>query len=108
MQVSIPNAFYEYFDRSYFADRKLGSGVYFSKEVYGADSVHKSVLRGADDPDVEKTIDGYPISAEAKKSFLKLLTSETDYLPNLSREEKKAKLTGMSYTDFLRKHVGIA
>ena len=98
--------FYEYFDRSYFADRKLGSGVYFSKDKYGADSVHKSVLRGADDPDIEKTINGYPISDEAKKSFLNLLTSETDYFPDLSRDDKRAKLAGMSYTDFLRKHVG--
>jgi spermidine dehydrogenase len=98
--------FYEYFDRSYFRDRNLGRGIYFSKESYGADSVHKDVLRGADEATLNKTIDGYPISAEARASFKGLLASEKDYFDGLSREEKTAKLKGMSYTDFLRKHVG--
>lgn len=98
--------FYEYFDRSYFADRKLGRGIYFSREKYGVDSVHRDVLRGSDDPEVAKIVNDYPISAEARKSFLDLLTSDTDYFPGLSRAQQRAKLIGMSYTDFLRQHVG--
>ena len=97
--------FYEYFDRSYFRDRKLSNGIYFSKEKYGKDSVHKNVLRGADD-DLANTLGNYPLSDEAKKSFLNLMTSETDYLPDLSSEQKKSKLKGMSYSQFLREHVG--
>ncbi|MGI9203790.1 MAG: NAD(P)-binding protein [Woeseiaceae bacterium] len=98
--------FYEYFDRSYYADRKLGRGVYFSRDKYGDDSVHRDVLRGSDHPDLSKIINGYPISAAAKKSFLDLVSDKTDYFPSLSRVQKRAKLAGMSYTDFLREHVG--
>jgi spermidine dehydrogenase len=98
--------FYEYFDRSYFRDRKLGRGIYFSKDKYGADSVHKNVLRGGGDSNLEETINSYPISDEAKKSFLELMTSEKDHFAGKPREEKTKLLKGMSYTDFLRKHVG--
>lgn len=101
--------FYEYFDRTYFADRNMKSGIYFSKSKYGTDSVHDNVLRifgNSDLTDVQKSIDGYPLSDNAKNSFVSLLTSENDYFAGKSRAEKEALLTTMSYTDFLRNNVG--
>ncbi|MDZ7644924.1 MAG: hypothetical protein U5K76_12345 [Woeseiaceae bacterium] len=35
-----------------------------------------------------------------------MYTSEKDYFAGMSRDEKIAKLKRISYTDFLRKHVG--
>jgi spermidine dehydrogenase len=98
--------FYDYFDRSFFRDRNLGRGIYFSKGKYGTDSVHKDVLRGGDESTRAEAINGYPISAEARKSFLDLLNSEKDYLAGKSSDDKEALLKGISYTDFLRKQVG--
>jgi len=99
-------AFYEYFDRSYYRDRGLGRGLYFSKEKYGQDSVQPNALRGGDPARMAETIARYPLPDEAKSSLINLVTSERDYLPDLSVDEKKAFLKTISYTDFLRKHVG--
>lgn len=102
--------FYDYFDRSYFRERNLGRGVYFSKEKYGSDSVHPNIVRGFGDRnsnDVAEIINSYPLSNEARKSFVKLLTAETNYLPGMSRDEKIKFMMKMSYTDFLRKHAKI-
>jgi spermidine dehydrogenase len=98
--------FYEYFDRSFFRDRNLGRAIYFSKDKYGSDSVHPTVLRGSGGADLADIINAYPIPAEAKKSFVDLLTSEKDYFAGMSKDEKVAKLRSMSYTDFLRDHIG--
>jgi len=98
--------FYEYFDRSFFRERNLGRAMYFSKEKYGRDSVHPNVLRGADPSGLADTISSFPIPDDAKKSFVDLLTSDKDYLADLSVDEKRAFLKSISYTDFLRKQVG--
>lgn len=98
--------FYEYFDRSFYRDRNLGRALYFSQEKYGKDSVHPSVLRGGDSSKLAETIAAYPISETARASFIDLLTSEKDYLADKSIGDKKAFLKSISYTDFLRQHVG--
>jgi len=102
--------FYDYFDRSYFRDRNLGRAIYFSEEKYGADSVHRNVTRGAGDVDAEglaKIIDEFPLSTDARQSFIDLLTDETDYLHGMSRDQKLTLMKKMSYTNFLRKHAGV-
>lgn len=98
--------FYEYFDRSYYRDRNLGRALYFASEKYGNDSVHPSVLRGGDSSKLAETIAAYPISEAARASFMDLMTSEKDYLADKSIDDKKAFLKSISYTDFLRQHVG--
>jgi len=102
--------FYDYFDRSYFRDRSLGSGIYFSQEKYGADSVHRNVTRlfgGGNAAGLTDIIDAYPLSADARQSFIGLLTDATDYLAGRNRAAKIKLMKGMSYTNFLRKHAGI-
>jgi len=102
--------FYDYFDRDYFSERKLGGGIYFSAEKYGKDSVHPNVTRmfGADtSADVATTIDAYPLTAQAKADFVRLLTAATDYLPDFTRNDKIAFMKRLSYTDYLRKHAKI-
>jgi spermidine dehydrogenase len=98
--------FYEYFDQGWYREHQLARGIYFSQAAYGQDSVQPNVIRGGEPDTVAEVIGSYPISGEAKASFIELLGSDKDYLAGLSRDEKIAKLKGMSYTDFLRKHVG--
>lgn len=99
--------FYDYFDRSYYKDRGLGNGIYFSKEAYGADSVSSNVTRLPGDADATKVIDSYPLSGASKAAFIRLLQSETDYLQDKSRDEKISLMKAMSYMDFLKNTVGV-
>ena len=83
--------FYEYFDEEYFQRRGLGRGVYFSEEAYGIDSVHPnvtSIFGDAGIADAGSAVDGYPLTRESRKSLLRLLTEDADYLEGLGRAEK--------------------
>lgn len=42
-----------------------------------------------------------PLSPTAQSEILRIETAETDYLPGLSSDEKKARLSRLSYRDFL-------
>ena len=102
--------FYEYFDQTYFADRGLGSGFYFSAERYGEDSVQPNLLSnrfssGADRAD--RSLDDYPISDRAKKDLAALLAGKSDYLPDLDRESRIATLRRTTYSDFLTDTAGM-
>jgi len=102
--------FYDYFDRGFYRERNLGRAIYFSEEMYGADSVHRNVTRmfgDVDIADLSKTINAYPLAAAARQSFIGLLTSETDYLQGKSRSEKLRLMKSVSYTDFLKKYAGV-
>jgi spermidine dehydrogenase len=102
--------FYDYFDRNFYRDRNLGRGMYFSREVYGEDSVHPAFSRFGDDVDSEELaaiINAYPLSPVARRSFLDLLNNETDYLAGKSRDDKLMLMKKMSYSEFLRKHAGV-
>ena len=106
----VTDRFYEYFDRSYFRERNLGRGIYFSRDRYGADSVQRNVLRFYGETDADalgEVVSGYPIPDEAKRSLVELLTTSRDHLPQLSADEKITTLRGMSYSDYLRKLAGV-
>ena len=102
--------FYDYFDRKYFRNRDLGRAIYFSREEYGADSVQPNVTRlfgDANADDIAQIINNYPLSNESRKSMLRLLTSEDDYLKGKSRDEKITALRSMSYIDYLKHQVDV-
>lgn len=99
--------FYDYFDREYFEKRQLGSGVFFSKEAYGADSVHASVFRSAKDRDIESIISSYPLNEPSRKSLIDLFESQTDYLKGKTQKEKISLLRSISYTDFLEDYTEV-
>jgi spermidine dehydrogenase len=102
--------FYDYYDREYFHNRNLGRAIYFSKEEYGADSVLPNVARIFDDAhakDIAEIVNNYPLSDDSRKSMLRLLIDEDDYLKGSSRDEKIRTLRATSYIDFLKIHVNV-
>ena len=102
-----PHRFYKYFDQDFFGNRELGRGVYFAADHYGRDSVHRDavVMWGTGlGKETESVLDAYPMSTEAKQSFLKLLTGPQDLLPDLSLSRKATLMANISYCDFLRKY----
>jgi len=103
--------FYEYYDQEYFEKRKLGGGVWFSKDVFGsnvlANSAWPSYFSTPDPATIEAAIASYPISDESKSTLSRLLQSEKDYLLDLSEGEKVEYLRKISYRNFLLKDAGV-
>ena len=103
--------FYDYFDRDYFQRHGLGPAIYFSREEYGKDLTLPNVMGDFtgefDSTDLKRVIETYPISDESKASLAALLQSEEDYLVGMSSSDKIELLRSISYTDFLRDHIGV-
>ena len=104
--------FYDYFDRNYFKDRKLGRGLYFSRDQYGKDYVSDNIL-GAEIKDNEEEIidliNAYPIAEASKTALIKLLSQTENYLLGMESQEDKINLLRQTnYSDFLRKYVNVS
>ena len=103
--------FYDYFDQAYYSRRNLGRAIYFSREAYGADSVHPNVtwFFGRTEPhdDIAGTVGRYPLSGASRASLVRLLTEGADYLEGMDRKQKIEALRALSYTDFLERRAGV-
>ncbi|WP_197493273.1 NAD(P)/FAD-dependent oxidoreductase [Woeseia oceani] len=90
------------YDQDVYRKYKLGSGVFFDQETFGAD---KLVLQpGGRQPSVEETaafLAQAPLSEAVRRDILAIETGNTDYLPGLSDMAKKDRLSRMSYADYL-------
>ncbi len=91
--------FAKYFDTKFFSSRGLSRGVFFSKEVFGADKL----VPGAGKPSWPEFLAKTPLSAEAQKDIARLQTEKADYLPGMNREQKKEHLARTSLKDFYLK-----
>jgi spermidine dehydrogenase len=77
----------------------LSRGIFFDKETFGAD---KLVVSAEGRPWAQVLADA-PLSPQVKADIARLHEAKTDYMPGLSSDEKKAKLSRMSYADYLVK-----
>lgn len=92
----------------------LKSSVFFDRETFGSDRLlrswtaeFESVTEDETSKDAWKRfLTHAPIAEQAKTDLIKVCTAETDYMPGLSSDEKKAKLARMSYADFLTRVIG--
>jgi spermidine dehydrogenase len=82
-------------DPRFYPSLGLGSAVFFDKETFGADRLVKGKLSASE------FLEHAPLSEVAKRDILRLETTSIDYLPGLSSSEKKARLSRISYRDFL-------
>jgi spermidine dehydrogenase len=82
-------------DRGFYPSLGLGSGVFFDKETFGADRLVRGEISSPE------FLDRTPLSEDARRDIRRLETEPIDYLPGLSSSEKKARLSRISYRDFL-------
>src|SRR5256885_1897173 len=85
--------------------KNLANGFFFDKETFGRDKLVKGKASGLFpveifDGDVSP-VEGIPVATEAARDVRRLETSEEDYFPGLTSEQKKDKLSRMSYKKFL-------
>jgi spermidine dehydrogenase len=76
----------------------LRSGVFFDRETFGADKL--SV--GLDQLPFKEFLAQTPLSAAARETIVQIQEGKIDYLPGLSSDDKKQRLSRMSYEAFLR------
>jgi spermidine dehydrogenase len=100
-------------DRSVF--QGLQNSYFFDKETFGADRLVVGSPGGGrggrrGDPagaSWEEFLAKTPLSPEVQKDIARLETAKVDYMPGLSNDEKKDKLSRISYKDFLLNFVKV-
>ena len=89
-------------NKDLYAKYSLGAGVFFDKETFGED---KFVLQAGgykkSAKDTAKFLAQAPLSDAVRKDILAIETGSVDYMPGLTADEKKDRLSRMSYADYL-------
>jgi len=87
--------FYRAYDRKLYD--KLGTACFFDKETFGEDRL----LTGMGSRPWAEFLKSAPLSTNARRDIERVYTDKVDYLPGLSREQKRARLSETSYADYL-------
>jgi spermidine dehydrogenase len=94
--------FYQAYDQKLYSSMKLGTGVFFDKETFGADHL----VTGVRTRPHREWLAESPLSETARRDIERLHTDTRDYLPGLPPREKERHLAKTSYADFLTKTAG--
>ena len=90
--------FYEYFDQSLYASMGLSKAVVYDETTFGK----RKIATGYGQLPWDEFAAQTPMSDKARADLVRVFTDERDYLPGLSREQKRDVLSKMSYYDFLK------
>ncbi len=92
----------------YYRSLGLQAGVFFDRETFGSDKLLAGLPSSDEDEGVLGTglrwgpfLERAPLSPAVRRDIARIQEGRTDYLPGLSSAEKKARLSKMSYRDFL-------
>ena len=91
--------FYKAYDQNLYSSLKLQTGAFFDKETFGKDQFVPNMGTTPWPDFLAKS----PLSDVARRDIARLYGEKVDYLPGLSREQKRARLAKISYADFLTK-----
>ncbi len=85
--------------------KSLANGFFFDKETFGRDKLVKGKAGGLFPDEIFdgdlNPVEGIPVAIEVARDVRRLEASEEDYFPGLTSEQKKDKLSRMSYKKFL-------
>ena len=83
--------------RDFYPSLGLARGVFLDKETFGADKL----IAIASGVPWAQLLAQSPLSPQVRSDIARIQDTEIDYLPGLSSDEKKSRLSKMSYRDFL-------
>ncbi len=95
--------FYQYFDQDLYDKMNLSYGIAFDQETYGT----RRLVTGYGSRPWPEFVAETPLSETAKADLVRAFTDERDYLPGMSRDEKIALLSKISYRTYLRDYVKV-
>jgi spermidine dehydrogenase len=78
---------------------KLNTACFFDKETFGEDRL----VPGIGSAPWPEFLSRTPLPDRVRSEIARLYSEKVDYLPGLSREEKRARLAKISYADYLTK-----
>jgi spermidine dehydrogenase len=76
----------------------LKSGAFFDRETFGSDKL----VVGTDKATLAQAMAQAPVPERARQQIVELETAPIDYLPGITSDEKKQRMSRMSYEAFLR------
>jgi spermidine dehydrogenase len=82
----------------FYEQQGLQSGVFFDRETFGADKLAVGLGRLP----FPEFLAQAPLSASTRATIVQIQEGKIDYLPGLSSDDKKQRLSRMSYESFLR------
>lgn len=95
--------FYDYYDQDLYDSMDLTYGIAFDSETYG----ERKMVAGYGSTPWDEFVAQTPLSDTAKADLIRAFTEKKDYLPGMSREEKIALLSKISYRTYLRDYVNV-
>ena len=100
--------FYKYYDQKLYDSMKLVEHTFFDKETFGVDRLVPEAGLHYEGPAFSAEVaPQLPIAEAAQHDIIRLQETAVDYFPDLSPEQKRAKLIKISYKDFLLQHVKV-
>ncbi len=78
-----------------------GASFFFDRETFGEDRLVAGVPSTANAPAWRAFLARTPLSEAARRDILRIETARVDYLPGLTSDQKKDRLSRISYRDFL-------
>ncbi|MBO6504127.1 MAG: NAD(P)/FAD-dependent oxidoreductase [Kordiimonadaceae bacterium] len=96
--------FYDYYDQNLYGRHGLSKAIFFDQDTFGEDKL----VRGFGKRSWQEFAADTPMSDAAKADFVRVFTSQEDYLPGKTQAEKYEILSKTSYEDYLRNYCKVS